>query len=73
MSILISKSTAATACGYSEVHIMRLAKKGSFPTPVRLGNSPQHAVRFVKSEVDAWIDDRVAVRDASFQRSGGTN
>ena len=65
MSILISKSTTATACGYSKVHIMRLAKQGRFPQPVRLGNSPQHAVRFLKSEVDAWIAERVAERDAS--------
>jgi len=76
MSILIDKSTAAKACGYSKVHIMRLAKQNRFPKPVRLGNSPQHAVRFVKSEVDAWIAERMAERDASSPNensNGGTH
>lgn len=63
MSTLINKSTAAKACDYSEAHIMRLAKQGRFPQPIRLGNSPQHAVRFLKSEIDAWIAERVAERD----------
>ena len=73
METLLNKSATAKTCGYSEAHIMRLAKQGNFPKPVRLGNSPQHAVRFLKSEVDAWIAERVAERDAllSSQYSGG--
>lgn len=63
MTRLIDKAAAAVACGYSPTHIMRLAKQGRFPTPIRLGSSPQHAVRFLQHEVDAWIEDKVARRE----------
>ena len=62
---LIRKKAAAARCGYHPVHIMRLAAQGKFPQPVRLGDldDPRSAVAFVESEVDAWIEQRIAERD----------
>ena len=63
---LIRKKVAATRVGYHPVHIMRLAAQGKFPQPVRLGDpdDPRSAVAFVESEVSAWIEERIAKRDA---------
>jgi prophage regulatory protein len=33
---------------------------GKFPRPIKLG---QKASGFIESELDAWIDERIALRD----------
>ncbi len=58
----IRKREVADLVGYHPVHIMRLAKAGKFPTPVRIGPG---AVAFVEAEVLAWQKERVAERDAA--------
>ncbi len=64
---LIRKKVAAARVGYHPVHVMRLAAQGKFPQPVRLGDpdDPRSAVAFVESEVEAWITERIAARDAA--------
>ena len=47
---------------YSRVHIYRLIKHGEFPRPVRLG---KNRVAFVESEIEAWLNAKVAERDAA--------
>jgi prophage regulatory protein len=37
-------------------------KAGTFPRPIRLGS---HAVGWLESEVDQWIDQQRAARDAA--------
>lgn len=37
--------------------IYQLAKQGSFPKPVNMGS---RSVAWVESEIDAWIDARIA-------------
>jgi len=51
-----------TTTGLSRSYIYQLAKSGLFPKPVSLvpgGTS----VAWVASEVDAWINERIAERD----------
>ena len=62
----LRKAEVADLVGYHPVHIMRLAKAGKFPAPVRLGDN---AVAFVESEVIAWQEARIAERDASMAAS----
>ena len=47
--------------GYSPAHIDRLEKANQFPKRVELGPS---AVGWIESEIQAWIEARIAERDA---------
>lgn len=46
---------------YSKAQIWRKVKDGSFPKPVRLG---ANRVAFIQAEIQQWIKDRIAERDA---------
>ena len=60
---LIRRKEAAERCGFHPVHVMRKARDPAdpFPEPVRIG---PNAIAFVEDEIDKWIEDRVAGRDA---------
>lgn len=45
----------------SKVEIYRRAKAGTFPKAVPLG---RYKVVFVASEIEAWMDERIAARAA---------
>ncbi len=60
---LVSKKELKTVCGipYTPQHIARLEAAGQFPKRVQLG---PNRVAWVMSEVDAWVNERIANRDA---------
>ena len=60
---LVSKKELRTVCGipYSFAHIARLEKAGKFPQRVKLG---QNRVAWLLSEIDMWLEERLALRDA---------
>ena len=58
---LIRKTEAARRIGLSQGHMMRLARSGAFPSPVRISSN---SVGFVADEVTNWIEKRIAERDA---------
>jgi predicted DNA-binding transcriptional regulator AlpA len=62
MRRLLSKQTTANLVGYHPEHIMRLARQGRFPRPIKLGNTENCAVRFVEAEIDDYIAQRMAAR-----------
>lgn len=43
-------------------HLWRLRKAGKFPKPIKLG---VQRIAYVEAEIDAWIAQRIAERDAS--------
>ncbi|ERM14391.1 AlpA family phage regulatory protein [Pantoea sp. JZ2] len=43
--------------GYSKAWIYRLLKEQRFPQSVKIGS---RAIAFVESEIDEWIDQRIA-------------
>jgi predicted DNA-binding transcriptional regulator AlpA len=59
---LLSKREAAEIVGFHPEHVMRLARAGRFPKPIKTGPAAGCAVRFVADEVEAWIADRMAAR-----------
>jgi len=61
---LVSKKELRTVCGipYTPQHIARLEAAGKFPKRVQLG---PNRVAWLLSEVSAWVDERVMVRDTS--------
>jgi prophage regulatory protein len=49
-------------CGLSRSTIYSRVKEGTFPPPVDLG---PNSVGWLASEVERWIEDRIAARDAA--------
>jgi predicted DNA-binding transcriptional regulator AlpA len=62
---LLTKQETARRVSYHPEHVMRMARAGQFPRPIRLGTgSDKSAVRFIEEEVDAWITERMKARVA---------
>lgn len=58
---LICKKELTKLVKYSTQHIARLEKAGQFPKRLRLG---QNRVAWVQAEIEDWIEERLAKRDA---------
>lgn len=52
--------------GYSKAWIYRLLKENRFPQSVKIGS---RSIAFVEGEIDRWIEERIAERDAVFSTS----
>lgn len=63
---ILRPAEAWAKAGVSRSTIYRLEAKGRFPKRVKIGD---HASGYIESEVDAWIADCIAARDA--QADGG--
>lgn len=59
---LLSKKDVRERVLYSPAHIARLEAAGLFPKRVRLGIG---RVGWVEEEIDAWLREHIARRDAS--------
>ncbi len=59
---LICKKELKELVKYSTQHIARLEKAGHFPKRLRLG---QNRVAWVLAEIEDWIEERLAKRDAA--------
>ena len=57
----IRKKELRAKVGYSPAHIDRLEQAGDFPKRINLG---PNSVAWLEHEVEAWIEARVAERDA---------
>ena len=59
---MVTKKELKTICGvpYSPQHIARLEAVGKFPKRIRFG---QQRVGWLMSEVEAWMDERIAQRE----------
>jgi prophage regulatory protein len=58
----IRKKELRVKVGFSPAHIDRLEKAGAFPKRIALG---ENSVAWLEHEVEAWIEARVAERDAA--------
>lgn len=54
---LIRLSEVQRRTGYSKAWIYRLLKESRFPKSVKIGS---RAIAFVESEIDDWINQRIA-------------
>lgn len=57
--LLDERALKARGITYSRYHKKRLEDAGKFPKRIRFGNRSF----WLKSEIDAWIADRIAERD----------
>ena len=60
----LSKKQVRNLVLFSYAHIDRLEKAGLFPNRVRLSPYRMGRVGYLESEIHAWIEARVAERDA---------
>lgn len=60
MTKLIKLHETMAQSGLSRSQLYALAQKGAFPKPVKLS---ERSSAWVQSEVDDWIDARIATRD----------
>ena len=72
MPTLLTKREAAALVGWHPEHLMRQARAGRFPKPVKLGPTPQHAVRFVAEKVEQRLHERIEERDRQAPEVGVT-
>lgn len=63
---LMTPNEAATATSLSRPLLTLLAAEGQFPKPLRL---TERRLAFVRSEVEDWIDARIAARPANDKAS----
>ena len=65
MVTLISVKEAAELCGYHNIHIRVLMRKGKFPAAIyiRIGHT-RSRLHFQKAEIEAWVADREAKKTA---------
>ncbi|MDS1617169.1 AlpA family transcriptional regulator [Escherichia coli] len=54
---LIRMSETMRRTGYGKAWIYKLIAQGRFPEPVKIGS---RAIAFVESEIDEWINQRIA-------------
>lgn len=59
---LMAPKEAAAATSLSRTLLTLMAAEGQFPKPVPLG---ERRIAYVRSEVDQWIDQRIAGRAAA--------
>lgn len=57
---LVSLNDACVLTSLSRTYVNRLRASGDFPRPVLLGD---RRISFVKSEIETWIEARIAERD----------
>lgn len=62
MRLLDDAGLRAKGIKFSRAHRHRLIRAGKFPKPVKLGLGTNG---WVEAEIDQWIADRIAERDAS--------
>lgn len=62
MTRILRRPDVETQTGLSRSGIYDLMKAGKFPRPVPLG---EKAVGWIEAEIEAWIEARVAEREAS--------
>lgn len=65
---LVSMNAASAQTQQSRASIYRGIAAGSFPKPVKTGT---RAVAFVQAELDAWVRERIADRDAAANDAEG--
>jgi len=64
MDRVLRKPDIETATGYTERAIRDLEREGKFPKRFKL-NPDGRAVGWLESEVQAWLAERAATRDAA--------
>lgn len=52
---------------FSTQHLNRLIRTGDFPKAIKLGPARNSRKAWLRSDIEMWINDRIAERDAVTQ------
>lgn len=63
-TVLLTKRETAERVKRAPEYVMFLVRQGRFPKPIKSGGR-NGKVCFVESEVEAWIAEQIAKRDAN--------
>lgn len=61
---LIRPAVVFTRVGFGDTTIRELEKRGKFPSPIYIGCGKVKRRVWRETEIDAWIAERIAERDA---------
>ena len=64
MQLVSFEELKAMGISFSTQHLNRLIKAGEFPRAIKLGPARNSRKAWLKTDIDAWISDRIAQRDA---------
>lgn len=71
MQLVSFDELKAMGISFSTQHLNRLIKAGEFPKAIKLGPARNSRKAWLKSDIEAWISDRVASRDAGIGSCNG--
>lgn len=60
--MLLTQNEVIKAVSLSRQEIWRRRRSGDFPHPVKLGG---RRIAYLKSEIEAWVADRISERDGT--------
>jgi len=64
IALLAFSDLAGKGIPFTRQHVARLIKCGRFPAPIKLGIGTN---RWIASEIDGWLSQRKAERDATLE------
>lgn len=62
---ILRRKDVEAAIGLRRSQLYAMIQRGEFPKPVKLGSGPTGAVGWVRSEIDEWLNQRIADRDGT--------
>ena len=71
MQLVSFDELKAMGISFSTQHLNRLIRSGHFPKAIKLGPARNSRKAWLKSDIEAWISDRVASRDAGIGSCNG--
>lgn len=61
---ILRKPDVLAKLAIKETLLKKMLRAGAFPRPILIGGDDAKATGWIESEVDAWIDQKMAERDA---------
>jgi prophage regulatory protein len=67
---ILRKPDVLKKIGVSKTQLQNLIEAGEFPGAIKLGGPEARAIGWIEAEIDAWIEKKIAERNAAL--AGGT-
>ncbi|WP_446810550.1 helix-turn-helix transcriptional regulator [Methylomonas sp. 2BW1-5-20] len=67
---ILRKPDVLAKLAIKETLLKKMLRSGAFPRPILIGGDDARATGWLESEIDAWIDQKVAEHDAANAEGG---
>jgi prophage regulatory protein len=61
---ILRRREVESVIGLSRSQLYAMIQRGEFPKPIKLGTGPTGAVGWLQSEIDEWVNQRIAIRNS---------